>query len=390
MITTVKIPDSVRGLLRFLEAQGYQAYLVGGCVRDMLLGMAPHDWDICTDALPEALLRLFPDSLTYGLRHGTVTVRWEGILAEVTTFRAESAYTDHRRPDHVTFIQDLKADLARRDFTVNAIAMDASGNLRDPFGGQADLRDGVLRAVGNPEERFREDALRMLRAVRFSAQLNFRMEEKTLSALHKCAPLSAELAAERVCAETEKTLMTDHPEQVSVLSEAGLLSRWGISGPLAESDKLRRLPKNRAMRWIGLSLLLPELSPLQALRLDHETLALCEACGIIRGQTHRDELFWKSAISRYGAERSTICAEALAAWDRTEDLRTVRQILQRGDCCVISDLAIDGNDLISLGYQGREIGAALHAALRYIWAHPEQNNTRALFHFLREEREKHG
>ena len=191
----LSIPTPVSAILETFQRHGFAAYLVGGCVRDGLLGKMPHDWDICTAALPEQTLLLFPDAITTGLRHGTVTVRSGGISVEVTTFRSEGAYSDHRHPDSVWFVSDLTADLARRDFTVNAMALSASGVLQDPFGGRGDLSAGMLRAVGDPERRFQEDALRMLRAVRFSAQLGFRIEQETETAIRMCAPLTEALAA---------------------------------------------------------------------------------------------------------------------------------------------------------------------------------------------------
>ena len=266
------VPGSVLSLLLHLEANGFQAFLLGGCVRDLLLGIPPHDWDICTDALPEQMLELFPDSLTYGMRHGTVTVRWNGCAAEVTTFRAESDYSDHRRPDRVTFISDLRADLARRDFTVNAIALNARGERSDPFGGEADLRAGILRAVGNPEARFQEDALRMLRAVRFSAQLGFRLEDATQKALSSCADLVSALAAERVCAELEKTLLTGRPEMTRTMADLGLLLPWGVQSHTRPLDSLKLLPATRQFRWMGYALTLPDISPLKKLRLDKKTI----------------------------------------------------------------------------------------------------------------------
>ena len=387
---SVATPEQIQALLRFLERQGYQAYLVGGCVRDMLLGIPPHDWDICTDALPETLLALFPRALTYGMRHGTVTVPWEGLLAEITTFRAEGDYTDHRRPDAVRFITDLKTDLSRRDFTINAIAMDTEGVLHDPFFGQADLRARQIKAVGDAVSRFQEDALRMLRAVRFSAQLDFTIEKSTLRALSACAPRTDALAAERVCAETEKTLLTDHPQRISMLSETGLLRPWGIEGALAGSEKLRRLPKDRFSRWMGVSLLLGDLAPLERLRLDRKTQALCAACVSIRGEPMRDELFWKEAVYHLGREDAERCAAVIARWDDTADRAILDQIAAQGDCCTMRELAIGGTELTEMGLRGKAVGAAMQMALRYVWAHPEENEPERLKEYLKGALTQHG
>lgn len=197
------LPASCGEILYTLESNGFAAYAVGGCVRDSLLGRVPHDWDIATAAPPETVLRLFAGRIarTDGLRHGTVGIAAGGSVLEVTTFRRDGAYSDHRRPDRVEFTDEIDADLARRDFTVNAMAYRPGDGLHDPFGGAADLAAGVLRCVGDPARRFSEDALRLLRAVRFSAQLGLRPEEKTLRAMKRECGRVREIAVERVFPE---------------------------------------------------------------------------------------------------------------------------------------------------------------------------------------------
>ena len=377
------IPIQIKAILIQLENAGYQAWLVGGCVRDGLMGLEPGDWDICTDALPEQVKALFPDCLDYGVRHGTVTVRHDGVFAEITTFRAEGHYTDHRRPDTVTFIKDLNEDLARRDFTVNAIAMNARGELRDPFGGEADLCAGILRAVGDPRARFREDALRMLRAVRFSAQLGFSLEAEILQAVSECAGLVSRLAAERVCSELEKTLLTDRPEQAELLCSLRLLEPWGILRHTESLRRLRALPKLRPARWMGYALTLPETEPLAALRLDKKTISACRAVRAMQAEAPGTALKWKQRISRYGAELSRLCALVLGP----AELETVSSVLESGDCCCLEDLAVDGTDALAAGLRGSEIREALDAALRHVWAHPEDNTSEKLRPFLRKEAE---
>ena len=200
------LPVGVSGLLEALETAGFAAYAVGGCVRDSLLGRVPQDWDIATSARPEEVLARFPHAIPTGIAHGTVTVVWEGEPFEVTTFRAESAYTDHRHPDQVRFVPDLEADLARRDFTVNAMACRRDGQVIDRFGGREDLKNGIIRCVGDPGERFREDALRILRALRFAACYGFRLEEKTSAAVLESRELLCYVAAERIWAEFSRLL----------------------------------------------------------------------------------------------------------------------------------------------------------------------------------------
>ena len=190
-----RLPEAVREILEKLESAGYEAWCVGGAVRDLLLGREPGDWDAASSAPPEAVLDLFgADALPTGLRHGTVTVKTAGGRGvEVTTFRCDGTYSDRRRPDRVTFTSSLEEDLARRDFTVNAIALSRRGELADPFGGRADLAGRVLRAVGEPERRFGEDALRILRGLRFASRLGFALETGTAAALRRCAPLLGEI-----------------------------------------------------------------------------------------------------------------------------------------------------------------------------------------------------
>lgn len=198
----LKIPESVDNVMETLELAGHQAWCVGGCVRDSLLGRLPEDWDITTDALPEENLALFGErAIPTGLRHGTVTVRTALGPVEVTTFRIDGVYQDHRRPASVVFTPSLEEDLRRRDFTVNAMAVDRRGDLRDPFGGRKDLERGILRCVGAPERRFREDALRILRGLRFASALEFNLEEDTAQALHRCRELLGEIAPERIWKE---------------------------------------------------------------------------------------------------------------------------------------------------------------------------------------------
>ncbi|WP_400163753.1 CCA tRNA nucleotidyltransferase [Brevibacillus sp. TJ4] len=211
-------------IIEKLEEHGFEAYFVGGCVRDWLLGRTVHDIDICTNAHPGDVISLFPDHVPTGLKHGTVSVKMDGYLFEVTTFRTEGKYEDYRRPADVQFVSDLKLDLERRDFTINAMAMDRDRRLYDPFGGQQDAQQQLIRAVGEPGERFREDALRLLRAARFAAQLGFSIEEQTLHAMRTTAPLLAHIAVERVREELNKLLNSPTPERgCQIIQDTSLL-----------------------------------------------------------------------------------------------------------------------------------------------------------------------
>lgn len=221
----MEMPGYVQNVLTALEAAGYEAWCVGGCVRDLMLGRAPEDWDVTTNALPEATMALFGShAFPTGLRHGTVTVREEHRSVEVTTYRVDGDYHDHRRPDTVVFTPSLEEDLRRRDFTVNAMALSLRGDLRDPFGGQADLKAGVLRCVGKPERRFGEDALRILRGLRFAAVLGFAMDPATAAGIHGHRALLKDIAAERIqvelfkllCGKDAAAVLREYPDVVCV------------------------------------------------------------------------------------------------------------------------------------------------------------------------------
>ncbi|AMB99718.1 hypothetical protein AWM75_06845 [Aerococcus urinaehominis] len=196
--------DQAKPVLNRLHTAGYEAYFVGGCVRDYLLGRPIHDIDITSSAYPVEIQKLFPKHVDLGVEHGTVLVLYNGGKYEVTTYRSEGPYTDYRRPDQVTFVKDLKEDLLRRDFTINALAMDAGGQVIDYFAGQADLQAGLIRAVGCPQERFSEDALRMMRALRFLSQLNFQLDDDTQNALVNLQHLLNKIAIERILVEMNK------------------------------------------------------------------------------------------------------------------------------------------------------------------------------------------
>lgn len=209
------MPKYVQSVLRALEAAGHEAWCVGGCVRDTLLGRMPEDWDVTTSVRPEETMAVFGDSaIPTGLRHGTVTVRTNGGHVEVTTYRLDGVYRDHRRPETVTFTRSLEEDLARRDFTVNAMALNLRGKLRDPFGGREDLRRGLVRCVGEPDRRFGEDALRILRGLRFAAVLGFALDPDTAESIHRNRALLGEIAAERIQTELWKLLCGDHAAEV--------------------------------------------------------------------------------------------------------------------------------------------------------------------------------
>lgn len=356
-------PDAI---LETLTHAGYEAYYVGGCVRDTLLGREIHDWDVATSARPEQVLALFDRCVPTGIRHGTVTVFCGDASAEVTTYRCDGAYHDGRHPDAVRFVRSLAEDLARRDFTVNAMAMDRNGQITDLFGGRDDLSRGVIRCVGGADTRFHEDALRMLRAYRFSAQLGFRLEAETAAAAARCAPLAAALSRERVRDEAEKTLLSPRPEIFGVLMQLGLLRVCGLAGA-EDLSRLADFPATAEARWTGVKLACPAFDP-AAFRLPAK---LCRLIALT-AETWREgrtALGWKRLIAQSGLQT----AQLQAAMQRSD---AVEAIVRSGDCVTLRSLAVTGADFPQL--RGREVGQLLHTLLFYVLEHPEANTREAL------------
>lgn len=360
-------PKYVLNILCALDSAGHRAVLAGGCVRDSLLGRRPSDWDIASSASPEEVLALFPRCVPTGIKHGTVTVMSGGGSVEVTSFRAEGGYSDHRRPDSVSFGCPLEADLARRDLTVNAMAMDAAGEITDPFGGRDDLRRRLLRCVGEPKRRFDEDALRMLRTVRFSAQLGFEIEPRTLEAIRALAHLASGLSAERVRDELLKTLRSPAPGLVWQLVDLGLLGACLAPGDAsAPREALDVLPIYARLAHFCRDLelggyIMSTDRFLAALRFDGETLRRTASAVEVLKSGSRD---WKRLLRGHGE------AAVLAAHPKN---RALRAVLRSGECWELSSLAIGGRELAALGYSGPELGRELRRLLDHVIDCPTDN-----------------
>ena len=360
-------------ILKTLEDAGFAACFVGGCVRDTLLGRPVHDWDVTTSALPEEIMALFPRCIPTGIKHGTVTVLLRGESFEVTTFRRDGAYHDGRHPDSVVFVPNLTEDLARRDFTINAMAMHLDGSITDCFDGKADLKRGIIRCVGDPERRFREDALRMLRALRFSAQLGFQIEDDTARAIRENAGLCRLLSRERVCAEAEKTLLSPLPQTLSVMLREGLLSACGIAGDY-DLQALRTVPAEPDARWAMLKVLIPKLD-MQQFRLPSRRVQLAEtAAAAYRPSYARQEL--KALLAASGEEVARVCAKL------SGQEALLEKILKSGECVSLRGLAVNGRDFPAL--QGRSAGEMLRRLLDHVLAFPEDNNRQTLLRLAEE------
>lgn len=363
-------------VLERLEEAGFQAYWVGGCVRDELLGREPTDYDVTTDAPPGKVQSLFAKTVATGIRHGTVTVLIHRQAVEVTTFREETGYEDHRHPGQVQFVKRLETDLARRDFTINAMARDRRGRLIDPFGGRKDLRSQVVRAVGEAEERFREDALRMVRALRFCAQLGFRLDEQTEAALIRQKSLLRHLAVERVTQELEKLWATDKPSQgIRPLWEMGLFphlppfTQWDdhIGRPAIPVEEMDR-QMGRWARW-ALFLHLCGVPPkesgthLKSFRLpatDVEIIASVHRLGLDWHLTPEEGSTGKQLLLSHGREKLTSALETAAVihrWGPEEEEEMRRALLrwqQEMPVHHLRQLRVNGRNLVEA--TGREPG----------------------------------
>ena len=431
----IDIPKQASDIVRTLISHGHEAYVVGGCVRDSILGKTPSDWDITTSARPEQVKALFPKTIDTGIKHGTVTVMMDKAGYEVTTYRIDGVYEDHRRPNDVTFTTSLREDLMRRDFTINAMAYNDTDGLVDLFGGMDDLHNKTVRCVGEAKDRFEEDALRMLRAVRFAGQLNFRIEAATRAAITACCENLRDVSAERIQMELLKLLISDHPE---LLREAYATGLTGVFLP--EFDRMMETQQNNPHHCysvgehtihavcivepnpvLRLTMLLHDIGKpatrttdsygvnhfynhykvsadmsreiLRRLKFDNKTIQMV-------GQliSHHDIRFRhpkttgrrhvRKVMHSIGpnlfpyllmvmeadvrAQSDYYQAEKLSILEETRE--TYREILDAADCLSLKDLKINGNQLKALGIrEGKVIGAILKTLLSMVLEHPELN-----------------
>ena len=432
----LRIPEKAEIILHTLEEAGYEAYVVGGCVRDSILGRSPDDWDITTSAKPEEVKALFRRTVDTGLIHGTVTVMLDKEGFEVTTYRVDGEYEDGRHPKEVSFTASLEEDLKRRDFTINAMAYNPKRGMVDLFGGVQDMENRIIRCVGNPLERFTEDALRILRAVRFSAQLGFSIEGETLKAISVLAPNLKYVSAERIQVELLKLLVSPHPDYLRTAYEAGITKEI-----LPEFDRCMETEQNtphhcynvgehtlqsllniRADKVLRLTMLLhdfgkpvvkrtdedgrdhfkthgPEgekmaVSILRRLKMDNDTIRKVRS--LIKWHDYRpkgEAVSVRKAISLIGEELFPLYLEvqkadilAQSAYRREEKLARLtavsalyEEILDRGQCISLKTMALTGRDLIDAGYTpGKELGEILEKLLVHVLENPEDNKKEIL------------
>ena len=440
----IKLPKYVKYIIETLEQNGYEAYAVGGCVRDSILGREPNDWDITTSADPYEVKKLFSHTIDTGLQHGTVTIMLEHVGYEVTTYRIDGDYEDSRHPKEVTFTKSLEEDLKRRDFTVNAMAYNDRDGLIDLFHGMDDIQKKVIRCVGNAEERFTEDALRIMRAVRFSAQFGYEIELETKKAIVKLAPNLKNISAERIREELIKLLVSDHPDYIRIAYETGITAqilpeldvcmetkqntphhKYTVGEHIIHS--LTYVPGDKVLR---LAMLMHDIGKPYCITTDEtgrdhfkghaEKSAEMAAVIMHRLKFDNDALNrvkrlakyhdWaislsppikkatvRSMISRIGEDLFpdlfTIGdADLLAQSDyfkaekeeKQQLLKEMyREIMEQGDCLSIKNLAVSGNDLIEHGMKpGKELGQVLQKMLEDVLKHPSSNNKEYLLNHL--------
>jgi len=433
---SIRMPVPVRKIIDRLEREGYEAYAVGGCVRDSLLGKQPSDWDITTSARPEQVKALFSNVVDTGIRHGTVTVVLAHTGYEVTTYRIDGEYEDNRHPKQVTFTSRLVDDLERRDFTINAMAYNDRSGIVDKFGGIEDLKQGIIRCVGDPEARFSEDALRMLRAVRFSATLGYGIEERTKNAIGKLAPNLKAVSAERIQVELVKLVRSPHPDYLRLAYETGITAVI-----LPEFDQCMETPQNnphhchtvgehilrsmlfvRPERCLRLAMLLHDLAKplcrttdengrdhfhghsqtgaelagqvLHRLKFDNETIRTVTRLVLYHDyRFEADKKHVRRAIYKTGEDIFPVLLQIMEAdilaqseYQREEKLvwlgrvRTLyEEIRQAAECLSLKDLAVTGRDLIGAGYApGPQIGEVLNQMLQEVLENPEHNTKECL------------
>ncbi len=390
----ITLQPSAARALALLHGAGFDAYVVGGCVRDALMGAPCHDWDVTTSASPADTMRVFRDCrvIETGLQHGTVTVLLDGFPIEITTFRADGTYSDGRHPDAVRFSSSVTEDLARRDFTMNAVAYAECTGLIDPYGGAEDITRRVIRCVGDAEARFLEDGLRILRAVRFAAQLGFAIERETEAALYRCSGMLARVSAERKATEICKLICAPHAAE-TVTGYADLLR---MVLPVAEraGELLKRLPESRELRFAAL---LSELVPgdarkaLRGLKLDRKLFeAVPTLLAAAREALPESVPEIKRAMGRYGMLWQDILTFRAAFYHENDppyrEIDAVRRetarILEQNECVTLAALAIDGRELLSQGIAGREIGKTLQILLDAVIEGRISNDKTALLAYL--------
>ena len=393
ILVIIELPKDVRYIIDILTQNGYEAYAVGGCVRDSILGRVPGDWDITTSALPQQVKALFRRTIDTGIQHGTVTIMLGKNGYEVTTYRIDGKYEDSRHPESVEFTPNLEEDLKRRDFTINAMAYNDENGVVDIFGGIDDIRNRIIRCVGIAHDRFTEDALRILRAVRFSAQLGFEIDKATKDAARELAPTLVKISRERIHTELNKLLLSDNPDYFSVVYELGVMKviiseLEGVNS--GDIDRLKVLIKRTKPclpeRYAALLSVIGKdktRAVLKGLKLDNATISmavkLVEYLGITPALTEPQMRHYINEVGKEDALRVIDFNLSFADESMHEEYTDMRKlcahVLERGDCTSLKELDVTGKDLVDAGFEaGKQLGELLNSLLTEVLDNPSLND----------------
>ena len=383
----LKIPQNIKKIISVLENAGYEAYIVGGAVRDYLLGKKPEDFDITTSCPPEKIITLFDKTIPTGIKHGTVTVVAEDTLCEVTTYRIDGEYHTNRAPESVTFTGNLPDDLSRRDFTINAMAYNEKDGLVDLFSGHIDLNTGIIKTVGEAEKRFCEDALRILRAVRFACQLGFRIENKTRCAAIKLSERLDSISGERIFTELSKALLSDNLSELEYFINNGGLKSIGINSATA-LNSINMLPKTLYLRFFAFLMLNDAdfKKTVQRLKFSNN---LCEQIeklyrlSTFGNSFNRVTLKQMLNVAKYDIVLSYLTfTHSIRSIDTTNDINLLKDVIQKNEPYCISMLDISGDDIAQLGFNGKEIGKVLSFLLNECIVSPTLNRKKILIKLI--------
>lgn len=381
-----ELPKNIKLVLNTLIQNGHDAYIVGGCVRDLLCGKTPNDYDITTSALPDETQSLFEKTIATGLKHGTITVMIDKEPIEVTTFRTECGYNDSRHPESVNFVRKAQDDLARRDFTINAMCYNEQEGLIDLFGGREDIDNKILRTVGNAKTRFSEDALRILRLFRFAATLQFRIEKNTFDAAIQCAQLLKNISAERIFTELVKTANSNDPTAVSPLIKTNALEKYCVtSNALSE---INNLPNNSDLRTFALLYTTSsDLSKtLDAFKCSNNFKDYCKKLEtLIQNGINADKTSIKKALNFADYAVVLDCLsyfQGILNSDVSHHLLLLEEVKVNTEPYKTSHLDITGNDIANLGFKGEQIGEKLEFLLDNVIKNPELNSREKLLNLI--------
>ncbi len=383
---TFTLPTDVVYILEKLISAGYEANCVGGCVRDMLMGITPHDYDIATNAPCEVTSDLFDKVIPTGIKHGTVTVVINDVPYEITRYRIDGEYADHRRPDNVEFTGDFLADLSRRDFTVNAIGYNPKNGLFDPFGGKEDIKKRIIRTVGDPNRRFDEDALRIIRGIRFSSVLNFRIEESTMKSIIKNSPSLKNVSAERIAIELLKTLGGKKPSLISQILNNGGFDSFGIK-KCKNAELLDLIPPCPLLRLAVMCYLCDTeaKSICNGLKLSNNNKSAAQTYYEILKSEKPDLVFIKhhlEALGYEGCEKAIKACEIIYNKDFSKLLTDLKTAKNENHPYCQKMLAISGGDIMKLGFNGEEISRIQRILLEAVLKEPHLNETQNLIKII--------